>query len=237
MPPQWLIAAAVTLAFAGLARLLRGVSNSGAVAGAFVCFALYACAGPGAFAALACVFVLTWGATRVGYQRKFRLGVAEKRAGRSASQVLANLIAAAVCAAAYGWSGRGFLLVGMAAVLAEAAADTVSSEIGQASSNVPHLITTWEEVPAGTDGGVSMQGTFAGIAAAALVGGACVPVGLLSWKEAGIAAVAGVAGSVADSYLGALLERRQKLNNDVVNLLATLIAAGIGLAAGKLLNH
>src|ERR1700733_7125034 len=98
MRSEWLMAAAVTLAFAGLARLLRGVSNSGAVAGALVCFALYGCAGPGAFATLACVFALTWAATRIGYQRKLKLGVAEKRAGRSASQVLANLSAAAACA-------------------------------------------------------------------------------------------------------------------------------------------
>ncbi len=237
MRSEWLMAAVVTVAFAGLARLLRGVGNSGAAAGALVCFALYACAGPGAFAALACVFALTWSATRIGYQRKFNLGVAEKRTGRNASQVLANLSAAAACAIAFRWSGREFFLVGMAAALAEAAADTVSSEIGQASGNDPHLITTWEQVSAGTDGGVSMQGTLAGIAAAGIIGATCAAIGLLPSKQAGIAAVAGVVGSVGDSYLGALLERRQKLNNDLVNLLATLMAAGIGLMAAKLANH
>ena len=31
---------------------------------------------------------------------------------------------------------------------------------------------------------------------------------------------------IADSYLGALLERRKLLNNDAVNFLGTLVAAG-----------
>ena len=91
--PFW-TAAAVTLAFAVLARLLRGVTGSGAIAGGVVCFALYAFAGPAAFAALVSVFVLTWSATRLGYSSKSRLGVAERREGRKASQVLANLAVA-----------------------------------------------------------------------------------------------------------------------------------------------
>src|SRR5882724_1796499 len=123
------IAAAVTLAFAALARWLRGVTTSGAVAGGMVSFALYTCAGPGAFAALVSVFVLTWGATRWGYARKQRLGVAERRSGRNASQVLANLAVSAVCAGIYFYAQRSIFLVAVAAALAEAAADTVSSEI------------------------------------------------------------------------------------------------------------
>jgi uncharacterized membrane protein len=34
---------------------------------------------------------------------------------------------------------------------------------------------------------------------------------------------------VADSYLGALFERRNLLNNDGVNFLSTLVAAGVAL--------
>jgi uncharacterized protein (TIGR00297 family) len=231
MHDRLLMAGAVTLLFAMLARLLRGVSNSGAVAGAFVCFAIYSCAGLGAFVSLVGVFIVTWAATRVGHQQKHKLGVAEKTAGRSASQVLANLSVAAACAIAYGASGRQLFLIGMASALVEAAADTVSSEIGQAGGRAVRLITTWELVPAGTDGGISIQGTAAGIVTAIMVAGVCVSVGLLSWRQGAIAAAAGFLGSIADSYLGALLERRRKINNDLVNLLSTAIAAAIGLLA------
>lgn len=227
------IAGLVTLGFAVLARVLRGVTTSGALAGGGVCFALYASAGPGAFAALVAVFLLTWVATRLGYPGKQRLGVAERREGRSASQVLANLAVSALCAGLYSFLHQSLFLVAMAAALSEAAADTVSSEIGQAGAQRARLITTWEAVPAGTDGGISLQGTAAGIAAALAIGAVCVESHLLGWRQATIAACGGVGGMLADSVLGARFERQQKINNDVVNLLSTAIAAGIAiLAAG-----
>jgi uncharacterized protein (TIGR00297 family) len=227
---QLWMALAVTLAFAGLARWVRGVSFSGAVAGAVVCFVLYAGAGPGAFAALVSVLVLTWFTTRLGYQQKQQLGTAERREGRTASQVLANLSVAAACAAVYAAFNRnGIFLLAMAAALSEAAADTVSSELGQVRSQEARLITTWKQVPAGTDGGVSLAGTLAGIVAAALVSLVCVFSGLLRWRWFGISVTAATAGMLADSYLGASLERRRWLNNNTVNFLSTLIAAGVAL--------
>ena len=223
--PPW-TALILTLAFAALARWLRGVSSSGAVAGAAVCFVLYAGAGSGAFAALVAVFALTWVSTRLGYQRKRKLGTAEKLDGRTALQVLANLAVAAICAGLFAVTSKNpaFLLAASAA-LSEAAADTVSSEVGQARSARARLITTWEQVPPGTDGGVSWTGTLAGMAAASVVSLVCVLTGMvpLKWLVFSIAAAA--AGMTADSYLGALLERRNLLNNDAVNFLGTLLAA------------
>ena len=226
--PFW-TAAAVTLAFAVLARLLRGVTGSGAIAGGVVCFALYAFAGPAAFAALVSVFVLTWSATRLGYSSKSRLGVAERREGRKASQVLANLAVAGLCAMVFAVNHRIASLMGVVAALSEAAADTVSSEIGQARGHAAHLITNWQHVPAGTDGGISLAGTAAGVVAALVVGSVCVATHMLPWGKSLIAAAAGVMGMLADSYLGALFERRQKLSNDIVNLLSTGVAAGLAI--------
>jgi uncharacterized protein (TIGR00297 family) len=113
--------------------------------------------------------------------------------------------------------------------LSEAAADTVSSELGQVRSQEARLITTWKQVPAGTDGGVSPAGTLAGIVAATLVSLVCVFTGLLPWRWFGIAVSAATAGMLADSYLGASLERRRWLNNNTVNFLSTLVAAGVAL--------
>ena len=223
--PAW-ISLILTLAFAGLARLVRGVSVSGALAGAAICFVLYISAGPGAFVALVSVFVLAWVSTRVGYQRKRRLGTAERRDGRTALQVLANLGIAAICCAFAAMTSRtaAFLLAASAA-LSEAAADTVSSELGQARSVTARLITTGEKVSAGTDGGVSWVGSLAGIGAATLVSLACIFTGLIPMTRVGISIFAAVVGMIADSYLGALFERRKLLTNDAVNFLGTLIAA------------
>jgi uncharacterized protein (TIGR00297 family) len=223
------VAVAVTVAFTLLARWLRGVSLSGSIAGAIVCFVLYAAAGAGAFAALVTVFVLTWVATQFGYRRKQKRGTAESGEGRTASQVLANLATAAGFAGASALSGKPVFMLAAAAALSEAAADTVSSEFGQAHSDRSRLITTWKVVPAGTDGGVTVTGTVAGMVAAVIVSGVCLVTGLIPWKWARLSLAAGVAGMIVDSFLGALLERRKLLSNDWVNFLSTLIAAGVAL--------
>jgi uncharacterized protein (TIGR00297 family) len=182
---------------------------------------------------LVSVFALTWISTRLGYQRKRKLGTAEKLDGRTALQVLANLAVATICAGLSVTTLRSpvFLLAASAA-LAEAAADTVSSEVGQARSEKARLITTWEEVAPGTNGGVSWAGTVAGIAAATVVSLVCVLTGLVPLKWMGISISAAVAGMIADSFLGALLERRKLLNNDAVNFLGTLVAASTVLLIG-----
>jgi len=221
------IAVLVTLVFSLLARWIRGVTLSGAVAGAVVCFLLYVGAGPGGFAALVAVFGLTWITTRFGYRNKQGLGTAESREGRTASQVLANLAVAAACAGLFVVTAKTVFLLALAAALSEAAADTVSSELGQARNATARLITTWEEVPAGTDGGVTGTGTLGGIAAAILVGLVCAVAGLVTFAQLRFSVVAAVLGMTADSYLGALLERRKLLTNDWVNFLSTLTAAGV----------
>ncbi len=225
----------VSVAFALLARSLRAVSVSGAQAGALVSFLLYAFAGPGAFAALAAVFVLTWVSTRLGYARKLRFGKAESATGRSAAQVLANLSVAAICAAAMGILAGGhvyshevadrLLVAAMAAALAEAAADTVSSECGVAWSDDVRLITTGSVVPPGTDGGVSLAGTLAGVVAALAVTGICAAVRLVAIAAIPSVTAAAVLGMGFDSLLGATLERRRLLGNNGVNFASTAFAA------------
>ena len=223
---RWAIAGLLTLAFALLARRMRGVTNSGALVGAVSCFVLYLGGGPAAFVALVSVFALAWATTRLGYQRKQTLGTAERREGRKGSQVLANLGVAVACAAlSLLGPHRIFFLIAMAAALSEAAADTVSSELGQAYAENPRLITTWSLVPPGTDGAVSLIGTLAGVIAAGVVSAVCFLGGLLPWRWLPVAVGAAILGMVADSLLGAWLERRGLVNNDSVNFMGTLIAA------------
>lgn len=219
---------AVTTVFAFLGWAVRGVNFSGALAGAGVCFALSLSVGWGGFAGLCAVFLLTWAATRVGYRRKQTRGTAEPASGRNAAQVFANLGTAAVCASCFAVTGNGHrLLPAFAAALAEAAADTVSSEIGQAVRVKARLITSWRIVRTGTNGAITLPGTAAGLFAALIV--ACV---LAAWRVIGfdrvlVCAAAGFIGSLGDSLLGASLETYGILGNNAVNLLSTILAAVI----------
>lgn len=235
-PGRFGVVLAVTVIFAALGHLVRGVTRSGALAGAIVCFALFAGAGPGAFAALLTVFALTWTATRFGLSRKQRLGTAERGEGRTAAQVLANIGVAAFCAVLYGFFGTPLLLLAMTAALAEAAADTVSSECGQALSGNARLITTFELVPAGTDGGISLAGTLSGAVAATLVSTVTVFAGILLSRWLWIATLAGVLGMLIDSLLGTLCERRGWMGNDAVNFTGTAFAAVIAAGLAHLLS-
>jgi uncharacterized protein (TIGR00297 family) len=221
---------AITAAFALLGHVVRGVSRTGALAGALVCFALLASVGPGAFASLLAVFAVTWIATRFGRMRKQVMGIAERKEGRSASQVLANTGMAAACALCYSGLHLPLMLLGMAAALAVAAADTVSSECGQAISREARLIISFERVPAGTDGGVTLAGTAAGAVAALLVSLVGMWAHLFPMRWVWIATAAGVFGMIVDSFLGAVFERRGWIGNDSVNLVSTVIAA-VGAAA------
>ena len=223
---QLWIAGTVTALFAVLARAVRGVSRSGALAGAVVCFLLYAGAGRGAFLALVSVFALTWISTRFGYRRKVKLGTAETNHGRTASQVLANVAIAGICAGLSPFfAAKTALWLAASAALSEAAGDTVSSEVGQVFSQQPRLITTWEQVPAGTDGAISGIGALSGVLAATLVSIVCALGGLVKPRQIPLSVLAAILGITADSLLGALLERRSMLNNDAVNFISTATAA------------
>lgn len=237
---EWHVAASrapaglvITIAFATAARILRAVSSGGAIAGAMVTFLLWI-AWPPAFIVELTVFLLTWVATRAGHRRKQQLGTAERQEGRFASQVLANLAVATAAALAATYLHKPLLMFACAGALAEAAADTVSSEMGQALSPEPFLITTFRRVPPGTDGGVSGPGTFAGVAAALVVSGVCVLSLVVPGRGLLIAWIAGSAGMLCDSLLGATLERAKLLNNDQVNFSSTLFAASLAVIIAKL---
>ena len=229
-PERLAIAAGVTLGFAVLARVLRGVNGSGAVAGGFSCFLLFAGAGPVAFAALVALFVMTWLSTRLGHRRKLALGVAERREGRSAWQVLANLVAAALGSVFFGTTGNPAWLFAAIAALSEAAVDTVASEIGEVLRSNARLITTWKPVPAGTDGGITIPGSLAGAAAGLTIAAVGALGGIISTRQLWIPVAAGFVGMLFDSLLGATLQRRGWISNQFVNLIATLASAAIAYA-------
>ena len=112
--------------------------------------------------------------------------------------------------------------------IATATADTMASEVGVATT--PRLITNFKKVPPGTDGGISVVGTLAGIIGAGLIGLAAYMLGVYPdlTKTMVIAVVAGTFGCFVDSILGAALEIKGYLNNEHVNLLATLAGALLG---------
>ncbi|MGP8269672.1 MAG: DUF92 domain-containing protein [Terracidiphilus sp.] len=196
------------------------------------------------------VAVLASTSTRLGRAKKERLGTAERRQGRSASQVAANLGIAAIVSSEVvqswltdsGWFTRATfapmpLFAVALAALAEAAADTVSSEVGQVLSGQPRMITTLRTVEPGTDGAVSLFGTLAGVVAASIVAAAGTLALRGDLTMFWISCAGAVFGLFFDSLLGATIERIGWLNNDAVNFLSTASAAGFALVLLAILAH
>jgi uncharacterized protein (TIGR00297 family) len=228
---QWL-PIALTLSLALLAYRLGEVSAGGAVAGVAVSLLLYAAAGPGGFAVLGAVFLVTAASSRFGRTRKRALGIAENPKGRGAAQILANLLAGSALSLAASLTGRPSALVAGIAALAEAAMDTASGEIGKGTPVKVYLITSFQRVDPGVDGGVSRAGTLAGIVAAVAIALTAVGWRLIRPGQIAIVVVAAILGGLVDSILGATLQRAGWLSNSAVNLAGTIFAALVAWAGG-----
>ena len=237
----------ISVCFALFAWLLKAATPSAAACGGVICLQLIygthvymASVVRSALVPLIALFVLTFIATRAGRNKKDASGLTESPSGRTTSQVVANLGFAALCA--FPLSSIAVLLfwpnpngridavvtiICVSSALAEAAADTVSSEIGQAFGGTPFMLTTLRHVEPGTDGAVSLKGSLAGIGTAAIIAAAGAPTFGMTIPACIVVFAAATAGLFFDSLLGATLERRGYLGNDLVNFASTAFAAAI----------
>jgi uncharacterized protein (TIGR00297 family) len=242
-PAFVLEASVLSVAFALAVIRLKASTPAGAMCGGMICWLITFWTGiHGASVVrsgptpLVLLFVLTFLATRAGKARNTEARLAEGRRPRSASQVIANLSVAAICASPIsGWllgrqtlqllaHGSVCMLAMCLAALVEATADTVSSEVGQAFGGTPVIITTLRRVNPGTDGAVTLLGSLAGVLGGlvvALLGGWALHLGSRAMMAA---LAAGVGGLVFDSLLGATVERRGWMGNDLVNFTSTAFA-------------
>jgi len=228
---------AISLVFALVAWLSKSATPAAAACGGVICLLLTNCTASSPptllhsdLPPLILLFVLTFAATRFGRTRKEARGLSEPRTGRRASQVIANLGIAGLCAA---YSHHQiFLSASLAysatiAALAEATADTLSSEIGQAVAGPAFLISNFRSVSPGTDGAISLVGTLAGLLGAAAVTFAGLPPNPFQFPTFAAIFAAATLGLFFDSLLGATLERRGYIGNDLVNFASTAFAAAI----------
>ena len=226
-----LLALAINGVFALVALGLRTVNRSGAALGFLLGVMIYMAYGYKSFLILLTFFFVGSLATRLGYATKAARGHAEGRGGaRSWREATANTLAGAFFAILVITTHyEAAFLVAFIAAFAEAAGDTVSSEIGQWLSGRAYMITTFKPVPAGENGGVSLAGSLAGAGATTLIVMVGYALGLCRPETAAVALGAGIVGNALDSLLGATIERRGLVTNGIVNFIGTSFAGGLAL--------
>jgi len=229
---------AINAAAASLAGAFGIVRPSGAVAGFAFGSVVYAFGGPPAYALLWAFFLAGTLATRFGRMRKEAMGKAEEAGGRrGAANVFANVAVGAfgVAMAALTPGNAAAWRLAAAAAFATALMDTMGTEVGQAIRTPTVLLPDFRRVPPGTDGAVSVAGTAAGLAAAALF--AAVAAGL-AWigpfPALVIVVVAAAAGTVVESLLGREGAPWRVSNGHVLNALNTLAGALFALLLSPL---
>jgi uncharacterized protein (TIGR00297 family) len=225
--PVLVVAALGVAGLAGVANLVDVMSVSGASAGALLGYVILVTGGVGWFLVLGTFVFVGAATTAYGRDEKVEMGLEEHTEGRGFENVAANGAVALAAALVYATAPDATLetaaTLGFVGCMATAAADTASSEIGSVTGE-PRLITTFEHVPPGTDGGVSWQGEIVTVAAACVIGTAAYLLGVLSPSWAAIGAFAGIVGAHVDSLLGATLEGKY-LGNSGVNFSACTVGA------------
>ena len=189
-------------------------------------------------------------------QKKDMVEKFAKSSRRDWAQVFANGgVAAFLALTNVLFPGELWPWLAFAGAMATVNADTWATELGILNPSPPRMITTGKRVPPGTSGGISLVGT-----SATLAGGAVI--GLVAWffppiqpilPLVGSISLAGLIGSLVDSFLGATVQaiyydpNRQKetekqvfnedgspaaplrgiewINNDMVNFAASLSGA------------
>jgi uncharacterized protein (TIGR00297 family) len=221
-------AVVIALAFGYFSFRLRAADISGLFSGSLIGIILIVFADPRWFLIMLLFFILGSGATRYKYDFKEKIGVEQTGGGaRGYQNIFANGIVAATAAVLYGITVQPVFAALYVGAVATAAADTMASEIG-VTNGIPYLITTFKQVPAGTNGGITLTGEVVGLAGALAVSVFAWVLGVIDPVTMVITTIAGFAGTNIDSLSGATIENRGLIGNAGTNLIATL---GGGLLA------
>jgi len=199
-----------------------------------------------------CVLYLFLGqlVTKIGFDEKEALGIAEGRGGRRGPEnVWGSALTGTLCASAAAQAvktGTAFLglssnvwILAYVASLATKLADTFASEIGKAYGKTTISITSFKPVPRGTEGAISLEGTLASVVGGLLLSlYAYFVVGFIpSIKGVGVATFSAFFATMCESLLGATLQEKEGMawmTNEVVNFFNTIIGAAAAILLGVL---
>lgn len=227
----------INISFGLLAYYLKTVSKSGFIGGVVVGTIIYLCLGIGGFLILFTFFALGSWSSKHKYKWKASHGVAQENRGRRGLKhaVAKGGVGLIMAIMALLTDMPEIFKIAFVAAFATATFDTISSELGQIYGKRPILITTMKSVPVGTDGAISVEGTILGMLSAALIGAEASLLHIISPSAIIIVVIAAFMGTTIESVLGATIERRKWMSNEVVNFINISTGAGVAMLMAKIL--
>ncbi|HET6594841.1 MAG TPA: DUF92 domain-containing protein [Anaerolineales bacterium] len=195
-----------------LAYRARSLSTSGAIAATVVGTITFGIGGWQWAVLLLTFFITSSGLSRLFKKRKAGLDEKFSKGNqRDAGQVFGNGGLATFFAALHAFYPESILpWLGFAASLAAVNADTWATELGVLHPTSPRMITDLSKrVEKGTSGGISFLGTLASLSGSAIIALPAVllsPPNALSTNYFLLITLAGLAGSLFDSLLGATVQ-------------------------------
>jgi len=182
--------------------------------------------------------------TKIGYKYKTKKGIAEKRGGRRGPENVWGSAATglffAVLIKLNLWN-LDLLKVAFASSFSAKLGDTFGSEIGKRFGKNTFLITSLRKVEKGTEGAISLEGTLASLLGSLIMSIAFLKLGIIySYLQFIIVSISGFLATIIESFIGASLQEKYKLSNEIVNSIQTSIGSIFAiiflLFLGKLQN-
>ncbi len=209
---------------------LKAADLSGLFSGALMGILLIVFTDVRWFLIMLAFFILGAGTTKYRFEKKTALGVAESHGGvRGYFNVFANGLVSLCGAILYGVTQNPIFIALFLGSVACATSDTLASEVGVVGK-VPRLITTFKEVPRGTNGGVTMIGELAAIGGAVIIAVFAYLLNVADLALVAVTVLAGFFGTNIDSLIGALYENKNLIGNAGTNFLATLLSGIFAMA-------
>ena len=206
---------------------LKKLTSIGSIIGFTIALSVFSAFGFQGLAILATFFLTASLATSwKASEKQNNFSLINQPVTRDAFQVFANGGVASICSLLFIFlpNYQEYWLLMMAASFSSATADTISSELGTVYGTKFFNILTFKLDTKGENGVISFEGLLFGLAGSTIIA-TVFSFGFGFDFRFLIILTAGTIGNLADSLLGATLERNKSLNNNQVNFLNTFIAA------------
>ncbi len=196
---------------------------------------LLACIGWKGWFAVAIYFLMGSLVTRLGIKKKKQEGLSESRGGKRGPENVWGSAGTGASLALLLGCGIGsdyLILVGFASSFCAKLADTFGSEIGKRWGKETFLITSFEKVPAGTEGAISIEGSIASLVGSILMAIVMLRLDIIVTLETAVLiSVVGLMATLCESIFGATIQNKYKwMTNELINFLQTTLAALLGIA-------